>query len=159
MKAVLPYRYPRSLGCKLDLHEFGWTLGVGYGQGGLACCSSLGRKESDTTERVNWTKLMFLKGLENISWNDSQQVIVTLTLTVVSEHPVSLLPCRILCLRPKVPMIQISPFVFPCCWIILILDCRGPALVDPGWFEGRGTESASLEKYIFNHRYREIRNG
>ena len=30
-----------------------WTLGVGDGQGGLACYSSWGRKESDTTERLN----------------------------------------------------------------------------------------------------------
>ena len=34
-------------------HEFGWTLGVGDGQGGLACCGSWGRKESDMTERLN----------------------------------------------------------------------------------------------------------
>ena len=32
------------------------TLGVGDGQGGLACCSPWGFKESDTTERLNWTK-------------------------------------------------------------------------------------------------------
>ena len=30
-------------------------LGVGDGQGGLACCSLWGRKESDTTEWLNWT--------------------------------------------------------------------------------------------------------
>ena len=30
---------------------------VGDGQGGLACCDSWGRKESDTTERLNWTEL------------------------------------------------------------------------------------------------------
>ena len=42
---------------RLDGHGFGWTLGVGFGQGGLACCSSWGRKESDTTERLNWTEL------------------------------------------------------------------------------------------------------
>ena len=30
-------------------HGFGWTLGVGDGQGGLACCGSWGCKESDTT--------------------------------------------------------------------------------------------------------------
>ena len=36
-------------------HEFGWTLGVGVGQGGLACCGSWGRKELDTTERLNRT--------------------------------------------------------------------------------------------------------
>ena len=40
----------------LDAHEFGWTSGVGDGQGGLACCGSWGRGESDTTERLNWTE-------------------------------------------------------------------------------------------------------
>ena len=35
---------------KLNGHGFGWTLGVGDGQGGLACCGSRGHKESDMTE-------------------------------------------------------------------------------------------------------------
>ena len=38
----------------LDGHEFGWTLGVGDGQEGLACCHSWGRKESDRTELNEW---------------------------------------------------------------------------------------------------------
>ena len=38
----------------LDGNEFGWTPGVGDGQGGLACCGSWGRKEADTTEQLNW---------------------------------------------------------------------------------------------------------
>ena len=42
---------------RLNGHGFGWTPGVGDGQGGLVCCSSQGRKESDTTEQVNWTEL------------------------------------------------------------------------------------------------------
>ena len=37
----------------LDVHGFGWTPRVGDEQGGLACCNSWGRKESDTTERLN----------------------------------------------------------------------------------------------------------
>ena len=41
----------------LDGCEFEWTPGVGDGQGGLACCNSWGHKESDTTERLNWTEL------------------------------------------------------------------------------------------------------
>ena len=41
---------------RLNGHEFEWTLGVGDGQGGLACCSPWGRKESDTTEWLNWTE-------------------------------------------------------------------------------------------------------
>ena len=40
---------------RLDGHESEWALGDGDGQGGLACCNSWGRKESDTTERLNWT--------------------------------------------------------------------------------------------------------
>ena len=38
-------------------HGFGWTPGVGDGQGSLACCDSSGCKELDTTERLNWTEL------------------------------------------------------------------------------------------------------
>ena len=38
---------------RLDGHGFGWTPGVGDGHGGLACCGSWGRKESDTTEQLN----------------------------------------------------------------------------------------------------------
>ena len=40
----------------LDGHESEWTLGVGDGEGGLACCGSWGRKELDTTELLNWTR-------------------------------------------------------------------------------------------------------
>ena len=42
---------------QLDGHGFAWTLGVNDRQGGLECCSSWGQKESDTTERLNWTEL------------------------------------------------------------------------------------------------------
>ena len=42
---------------QLDAHESEWTLGAGDGQRGLVCCDSWGRKESDTTERLNWTEL------------------------------------------------------------------------------------------------------
>ena len=37
----------------LDAHEFGQALGVGDGQGSLACCSPWGRKELDTTVQLN----------------------------------------------------------------------------------------------------------
>ena len=42
----------------LNGHGFGWTPGVGDGQGGLACYGSRDRKESDTTEWLNWTELI-----------------------------------------------------------------------------------------------------
>ena len=40
---------------QLNGHGFGWTLGVGDGQGGLAFCGSWGRKESEMIEWLNWT--------------------------------------------------------------------------------------------------------
>ena len=40
----------------LDGRESQWTLGVVDRQGGLACCSSRGHKESDTTKRLTWTE-------------------------------------------------------------------------------------------------------
>ena len=41
----------------LERPESEWTPGVGDGQGGLACCDSWGRKESDTIERLNWSDI------------------------------------------------------------------------------------------------------
>ena len=39
---------------QLNGPEFGWTPGVGDGQGDLVCCISWGPcKESDMTERLN----------------------------------------------------------------------------------------------------------
>ena len=40
----------------LNGHGFWWTPGAGDGQGGLACCGSWGCKQSDMTERLNWTE-------------------------------------------------------------------------------------------------------
>ena len=56
---------------RLDRHEFGWTPGVNDGQGGLVCCDSWGRKESDTTERLNWTEWIML---QNLLWYCSQLI-------------------------------------------------------------------------------------
>ena len=43
---------------RFDACEFESTLGVGDGQGGLACCGPWDREESDTSERLIWTELM-----------------------------------------------------------------------------------------------------
>ena len=50
---------------RLDRHVFGWTPGVGDGQGDLACYGSWGRKELDTTEGLNWihTKALHVKAI------------------------------------------------------------------------------------------------
>ena len=44
---------------RLDRHEFEQALGVGDGQGGLACCSPWICKELDTTELLKSAELMY----------------------------------------------------------------------------------------------------
>ena len=48
----------------LNGHEFEQTLGVGDGQGGLACWGPWGCKESDTTEWLHWTKQINILGID-----------------------------------------------------------------------------------------------
>ena len=60
---------------RLNGHEFGWTLGVGDVQGGLAFCGSWGRKESDTTERLDWTELG--RSMLKVSlWNYNSEYLI-----------------------------------------------------------------------------------
>ena len=47
---------------RLNVHGFGWTLGVGDGQGCLAYYSLWGHKESDTTELLNLAEMLFKTG-------------------------------------------------------------------------------------------------
>ena len=60
---------------QLNGHKPEYALGVGDGQGGLACCSPWGHRESDTTEHLNWTELMWEKVTEqlNLSWVDFKE--------------------------------------------------------------------------------------
>ena len=55
----------------LDGREFEWTPGDGDGQGGLVCCDSWGRKELDTSERLNWTELI----LSEISQSEKDNTV------------------------------------------------------------------------------------
>ena len=71
----------------LDAHEFEQAPGVGDGQGSLACYSSWGHKESDTTERLNWmspssTKIPILKTL-----NTSELSLILLFFSPVPSNP------------------------------------------------------------------------
>ena len=51
---------------QLNGHEFEQALGVGEGQGSLACCRPWGRRESDMTEQLNWTKLSCLLEVKDL---------------------------------------------------------------------------------------------
>ena len=52
----------------LDGHEFGWTLEVSNGQGGLVCCSPWGCKELDKTEWLNWTEPTQVRPCIKLQW-------------------------------------------------------------------------------------------
>ena len=58
----------------LDGHKFEQAPGVGDGQGSLACCSPWGCKESDMTERLNWTELIHWK---DWCWSWSSKIVAT----------------------------------------------------------------------------------
>ena len=49
----------------LDGREFHQALGVGDGQGSLACCSPWGCKESDMTKWLNWELVTSLRGQQH----------------------------------------------------------------------------------------------
>ena len=66
----------------LDAPEFGWTPGVGDGQGGLTWCDSWGHKELDTTEWLNWTD--WINGMKKSSRHGSDLVRDQLSL---GAHP------------------------------------------------------------------------
>ena len=61
-------RLPYTWHHQLEGREFEWTLGVGGGQGGLACCDSWGRKELDTTQQLNWTVYLRKDSLPSLWW-------------------------------------------------------------------------------------------
>ena len=53
---------------RLNGDRFGWTLGVDDRQGGLVYCSLWSCKESDTTERLNWTELAHWLSMVGVGW-------------------------------------------------------------------------------------------
>ena len=71
---------------RLNGHGFEWTLGVGDGQGGMACCSSWGCKESGRTEQLNWTEKkqkILRRGGKNTQKNYTKKIFMTQIITMV----------------------------------------------------------------------------
>ena len=75
----------------LDGHASEQALGVGDGQGSLACYSPQGSKESDTTEWLNWTELTDV-------WEQK-----------IYKKPLYLLPY--FCCEPKTSRKKIKPII------------------------------------------------
>ena len=78
---------------RLDGRESEWTPGVDDGQGGLACCDSWGRKESDTTERLNWTELAFIIDKDEPSWIEIYYFVFPCSKKEMKTHSLIVLGC------------------------------------------------------------------
>ena len=88
----------------LNAHELGQTLGDSEGQGSLAFCSPRGRKESDTTERLNWIDLQyyisFRYTVQQLFWyfytlqKDHHNVLFKISLVFPGGPMVKNLPCN-----------------------------------------------------------------
>ena len=70
-----------------DLMGMSLSKGVCDGQGGLVCCSSWGLKESDATERLNWTELN-----NQIAWNLLNSYTTVFGSFPFDQLPYSLIP-------------------------------------------------------------------
>ena len=77
----------------LDERESEWIPGDGDGRGGLACCDSWGRKESDTTERLNWTELMGLDAMILVFWMLSFKPAFSLSSFTVIKNMSIIITC------------------------------------------------------------------
>ena len=87
-------------GCENSIHvPLWWTPGVGDGQGGMACCNSWDRKESDTTEWLNWTECvcahMFSRSVVfdsfSTPWTVAHQALLSMGFS--KQEYLSGLPC------------------------------------------------------------------
>ena len=101
----------------LNGHEFEQAPGVGDGQGVLACCGSWGRRESDMTERLNWTELIGQVLLSTLGWCSA---CTSVSEGVFLMYPWRSAPC------PPTPPSSCS---------VIILHREGMALTDI-WLKG-----------------------
>ena len=81
---------------RLNGHEFEQALGVGDGQGSLACCSPWGHKELDTTEQLNHSRSEIYENCKQLFFLPS--LVLAILLDQLSQLSYFLLSVFCLCL-------------------------------------------------------------
>ena len=79
---------------RLNGHGFGWTLGVGNGQGGLAYCVSSVHKESDITQWLNWIDWICVHTCTHTDISDVEPLFMSISHVYVflGKTPIGSLP-------------------------------------------------------------------
>ena len=122
----------------LSGHESEWTPGDVDGQGGLSCCDSWGHKESNTTERLNWTELNYWEvnmmgccnwavGFCNHSWSWENDMVldsegIFLLLCIKENSQCRLLPPPHYHLSLSEGLWGCSKFVMVVLWVCLCVQ-------------------------------------
>ena len=137
----------------LNGRESGWTLGVGFVQGGLACCHSWGRKELDVTEWLNWTETWRINQILKTKPNTNthvleaevrQQLILHLPFDTVGQLPALMWAVAAHCASLR-PISSASQLLYEC----MSSGTPSGALASPGhsgdWGQsGRTTDVAFM---------------
>ena len=131
---------------RLNGREFEWTLGVSDGQGGLACWNSWGRKESDTTELLNWTELkhdnqLLCNHIGKLGFKDRMilptNIIFTKMLLIDKQKPISGV-----CINWNV---IVAIYLLSCIWLFSYpIDCSPPGLSVHGISQARILEWVAI---------------
>ena len=114
-------------------HEFEQTLGGSEGQGGLACCSPWGHKQSDTTERLNWTELLYniVVVLPYIDMNLPRVYMCSASWTPFPPHSPYHPSASSQCTSPEHPVSSNLDWRFVSHVIIYMFQCHSPISSHP----------------------------
>ena len=115
---------------QLDGSEFEWTPGVDDRQGGLACCDSWGRKESDTTEQLNGTE----ESLKLLGQEHNGRKIL---------HIIHLLRK----FSPKLSYLRMPALSLSRVWLCDPRDCSTPGSSVHGIFQARILEWVAISSF------------
>ena len=134
---------------------FGWTLGVGDGQGGLVCCNSWGRRELNTTEQLNWTEMWGYARIQSFS-SVIQSCLFATPWTAAHQASLSITNFRslfkLMSIKLVIPSNHLIP-VIPFSSHLQSFPASGSFLVSQFFTSGGQIIRVSASASVFPHKY------